>query len=190
MALSKRLADDDNCAISDEYHDICMILTRVFAAAIGRRWSLLTWISIFSVGAVSPAALTHGEAKRLPCLFLDQILQTVAGDSRGLGYIYSGRVISGIGIGAISAVAPAFVSECSPKQVRGRTTGLFQVTIATGVMLSYFINCASLFRRFYSLPLTSRSAAAFRQWALAYTSNQGMGSGASRSASSSFLLAS
>ena len=99
--------------------------------------------------------LAEVEAKRLPCLFLDQILQTVAGDSRGLGYIYSGRVISGIGIGAISAVAPAFVSECSPKQVRGRTTGLFQVTIATGVMLSYFINCASLFRRFYSLPLTS-----------------------------------
>lgn len=69
-----------------------------------------------------------------------QVLQTVAGGSRGIGYIYAGRVIAGIGIGAISAVAPAFVSECAPKEVRGRITGLFQIMVAVGVMLSYFIN--------------------------------------------------
>lgn len=72
-----------------------------------------------------------------------QILQTIAGGSRGLGYIYGGRVISGLGIGAISAVAPAYVSECSPKEVRGRITGMFQVLVASGVMVSYFINCTS-----------------------------------------------
>jgi hypothetical protein len=47
--------------------------------------------------------------------------------------IYAGRVIS--------AVAPAFVCECSPKEVRGRITGLFQITVAVAVMISYFINC-------------------------------------------------
>jgi len=45
--------------------------------------------------------------------------------------IYAGRVISGFGIGAISAVAPAYVSECSPKEVRGRITGLFQIMVRT-----------------------------------------------------------
>ena len=45
-----------------------------------------------------------------------------------------------MGIGAISAVAPAFVSECSPKEVRGRITGMFQIMVAVGVMLSYWIN--------------------------------------------------
>jgi len=60
-----------------------------------------------------------------------------------LRYIYGGRVISGLGIGGISAVAPAYVSECSPKNVRGRITGIFQIMVATGVMLSYFINCES-----------------------------------------------
>lgn len=49
-------------------------------------------------------------------------------------------MIAGVGIGAISAVAPAYVSECSPKEVRGRITGLFQIMVAVGVMLSYFIN--------------------------------------------------
>ena len=80
----------------------------------------------------------------IPTVFLltyTQILTTIAGGSRGLSYIYGGRVVSGIGIGGISAVAPAYVSECSPKNVRGRITGLFQIMVAIGVMLSYFINC-------------------------------------------------
>ncbi|PCH39071.1 general substrate transporter [Wolfiporia cocos MD-104 SS10] len=89
------------------------------SAAIGRKWTLLGFTLIFSVGA---------------------ILQTIAGGSRGLGYIYGGRVVAGVGIGAISAVAPAFVSECCPKEVRGRITGFFQIMVAVGVMISYFIN--------------------------------------------------
>ncbi|KAI0085989.1 general substrate transporter [Irpex rosettiformis] len=89
------------------------------SAKIGRRWTLFIFSLIFSVGA---------------------ILQTVSGGSRGIGYIYGGRVVAGIGIGAISAVAPAYVSECSPKDVRGRITGLFQIMVALGVMLSYWIN--------------------------------------------------
>lgn len=57
-----------------------------------------------------------------------------------MGYIYAGRVVAGLGVGAISAVAPAYVCECAPKEVRGRITGVFQVLVATGVMVSYFIN--------------------------------------------------
>ncbi len=94
-------------------------------------------MTIFSVGAVSKSIDMRGPPG------LDntaQILQTVAGGSRGIGYIYAGRVIAGVGIGAISAVAPAYVSECSPKDVRGRITGLFQIMVAIGVMISYFIN--------------------------------------------------
>ncbi|TFY55684.1 hypothetical protein EVG20_g9227 [Dentipellis fragilis] len=93
------------------------------SAYIGRRWTLIVFTLIFTLGA---------------------ILQTIAGGSRGLGYIYGGRVVSGVGIGGISAIAPAYVSECSPKNVRGRITGCFQIMVATGVMISYFINCASV----------------------------------------------
>ncbi|TFK45780.1 general substrate transporter [Heliocybe sulcata] len=89
------------------------------SARYGRKYPLLGYTIIFAVGA---------------------ILQTIAGGSRGLGYIYGGRVIAGFGIGAISAIAPAYVSECSPKEVRGRITGLFQIMVAIGVMISYFIN--------------------------------------------------
>ena len=63
--------------------------------------------------------------------WLFQILTTVASDPSGLAMIYAGRVISGVGVGAISAVAPAYVSECSPKEVRGRITGIFQLMVKT-----------------------------------------------------------
>ncbi|TDL14168.1 MFS general substrate transporter, partial [Rickenella mellea] len=89
------------------------------SSRIGRKATLMSFCLIFAVGA---------------------LLQTIAGGSRGISYIYAGRVVAGIGVGAISAVAPAYVSECSPKDVRGRITGLFQIMVAIGVMLSYFIN--------------------------------------------------
>ncbi|KAJ7148559.1 general substrate transporter [Mycena crocata] len=90
------------------------------SARIGRRFTLLAFSVIFVVGA---------------------ILTTVAGAGhKGLAEIYAGRVITGLGIGGISAVSPAFVSECSPKEVRGRITGLFQVFVAIGVMMSYWVN--------------------------------------------------
>ncbi|KAJ7625719.1 general substrate transporter [Roridomyces roridus] len=90
------------------------------SAKIGRRYTLLIFSVVFLVGA---------------------ILTTVAsGGHRGLAEIYAGRVITGFGVGGISAVSPAFVSECSPKEVRGRITGLFQVFVAFGVMMSYWVN--------------------------------------------------
>lgn len=121
-------------------HSLVHILTPSFLAAIGRKWSLLSFTVIFAIGAVSTISVI---LKLDPGFYSEgaQILQTIAGGSRGLGYIYGGRVVAGVGIGAISAVAPAYVSECSPKDVRGRITGLFQIMVAIGVMLSYFVNC-------------------------------------------------
>ncbi|KAG6810884.1 hypothetical protein H0H93_014691, partial [Arthromyces matolae] len=80
------------------------------------------------------------------------ILTTVAQGSNGLAQIYAGRVICGIGTGGITAVAPAFVSECAPKEVRGRITGCFQVTVAIGVTISYFVNCKKCIVRNEALP--------------------------------------
>lgn len=50
-----------------------------------------------------------------------------------------GRVLAGLGVGAMSAVAPPYVSENAPKEIRGRVTGLFQFILAGGVMISYWI---------------------------------------------------
>lgn len=49
---------------------------------------------------------------------LGGILQTAASGPT-LGMIYGGRVVSGLGVGIISNVAPIFVAECAPKELRG-----------------------------------------------------------------------
>lgn len=71
-----------------------------------------------------------------------QILTTIAsGGPQGLKLIYAGRVVSGVGIGALSTVAPAFVSECCPKDVRGRITGFFQIMVSRpSTTLNHTIN--------------------------------------------------
>ena len=65
-----------------------------------------------------------------------QILATMAEGNQGIHYIYAGRIISGISIGSISAVSPAYISECSPQCARGRVTGVLTI----GSMVSYFVN--------------------------------------------------
>lgn len=102
---------------------------QIITGKFGRKWTLVAFTAIFSVGA---------------------ILTTVANEPHnGLALIYAGRVISGFGIGGISAVAPAFVSECSPKDVRGRITGLFQIMVRH-IALS-FLSCSDLCRRLPSV---------------------------------------
>jgi len=103
---------------------------------LGRRWALMVLVVILSVGAVSVSDIY---------LYLSgnsgpQIFATMARGSQGINYIYAGRIVSGFGIGGISTISPAYVSECSPKGVRGRITGVLTVMIAIGAMLSYFVN--------------------------------------------------
>ncbi|KAJ3976552.1 general substrate transporter [Lentinula raphanica] len=98
------------------------LISAPISGKFGRKWPLFAYTLIFAIGAI----LT--------------IVPSGSDPGRGLGEIYAGRVISGFGVGAITAVSPAFVSECSPKDIRGRITGLFQVMVALGIMISYFIN--------------------------------------------------
>lgn len=101
-------------------------------AKLGRRWTLLVFAAVFIIGAVRvrPRPII-GPWVPFPSL---QILTVVADGSNGLAEIYAGRVISGIGIGGMSAVAATYISECAPKHERGRITGLFAIMVRTSVV--------------------------------------------------------
>lgn len=55
-----------------------------------------------------------------------------------LGQVYAGRFIAGIGIGETCVVAPVYLSEISPKSVRGLCTTTFAGAVYIGIMLAYF----------------------------------------------------
>ncbi|KFZ24989.1 hypothetical protein V502_00515 [Pseudogymnoascus sp. VKM F-4520 (FW-2644)] len=60
-----------------------------------------------------------------------------------LGQVYAGRFIAGMGIGQTTVVAPVYLSEISPKSVRGFCTTTFSGSVYLGIMLAYFASWGS-----------------------------------------------
>jgi SP family arabinose:H+ symporter-like MFS transporter len=50
------------------------------------------------------------------------------------------RFLGGLAVGAVSLVSPMYVSEISPPTLRGRMGTLYQMSIVTGILVSYCIN--------------------------------------------------
>ncbi len=50
------------------------------------------------------------------------------------------RIIGGIGVGVASVIAPAYIAETSPPQIRGRLGSLQQLAIVSGIFLSLAID--------------------------------------------------
>lgn len=60
--------------------------------------------------------------------------------SRNVGQLIAGRVIAGIAIGIASAQVPVYISEISPKNIRGRLVGIFQWSVTWGIMIMFYIS--------------------------------------------------
>ncbi|KAF1958909.1 general substrate transporter [Byssothecium circinans] len=54
--------------------------------------------------------------------------------------MYVGRCVAGVGVGGASMVVPLYISENSPRAIRGGLTGIYQLFIATGTMLAFWVN--------------------------------------------------
>lgn len=50
------------------------------------------------------------------------------------------RFIGGLAVGGVSLVSPMYISEVAPAEVRGRLGALYQMSIVTGILISYCIN--------------------------------------------------
>ncbi|KAG6810985.1 hypothetical protein H0H92_009524 [Tricholoma furcatifolium] len=85
----------------------------------GRKVGLLLSAAVFTIGV---------------------ILQVVASAKTGLGIIYAGRVIVGLGIGAASNLAPIYVAEIAPPAIRGRLIGLYELCWQIGGVIGFWIN--------------------------------------------------
>ena len=52
------------------------------------------------------------------------------------------RLIGGIGIGVASILAPMYIAEIAPAEIRGRLVSVNQLGIVSGILLIYFVNAA------------------------------------------------
>lgn len=79
---------------------------------IGRKRSIILGSALFAIGgAIQAAAYT-------------------------IGFIYGGRVVSGLAIGILSSVVPLYISEVAPTEVRGRLISVQQLMITIGILIS------------------------------------------------------
>lgn len=58
----------------------------------------------------------------------------------GVGQLYAGRLVAGLGCGMTTVVCPTYLVEISPKYIRGRCTNIFAGSIYLGIMLGFFAN--------------------------------------------------
>ncbi|KAJ5802670.1 uncharacterized protein N7503_005120 [Penicillium pulvis] len=63
-----------------------------------------------------------------------------ANGDRGLGLIYAGRVLAGLGVGAGSNITPIYISELSPPAIRGRLVGVYELGWQVGGLVGFWIN--------------------------------------------------
>src|SRR5262245_41429342 len=68
---------------------------------------------------------------------LTSVVTAVAGD---FPTFLAARFIGGLAVGGVSLVSPMYISEVAPAPVRGRLGALYQMSIVTGILVSYCIN--------------------------------------------------
>ncbi len=88
------------------------------ADRIGRRWTAATAGVLFAVGA---------------------LIEAVA---PGAGVLTVGRLVTGLGVGFASVVAPLYAAEMSPKWLRGRFVSTYQLAITVGILFAYLADDA------------------------------------------------
>ena len=99
------------------------------------------------VGCLVGAMVAGSAADRFgrkPLLMLSAVLFTVSAIATGLFNDFTlfniARFVGGIGIGIASALAPMYIAEVSPAEIRGRMVSLNQMTIVLGILSAQIVN--------------------------------------------------
>ncbi|KAI9256905.1 general substrate transporter [Sporodiniella umbellata] len=58
--------------------------------------------------------------------------------ANGYGMMVGGRFVAGLGVGTLSMAVPLYLSELSPKEIRGRLISLQQLMITIGIMVAFW----------------------------------------------------
>ncbi len=88
------------------------------ADRLGRRWAAVTAGIFFTAGAILEAAAP------------DATVLTI------------GRLVTGLGVGFASVVAPLYAAEMAPKRLRGRFVSSYQLAITVGIFIAYLADDA------------------------------------------------
>lgn len=89
------------------------------AEILSRKYAILINVAVFILGV---------------------IVQTTAVTPSSHSSILGGRFVTGMGVGSLSMIVPMYNAEIAPPEVRGALVGLQQLSIVTGIMISFWID--------------------------------------------------
>ncbi|EGW34830.1 uncharacterized protein SPAPADRAFT_145342 [Spathaspora passalidarum NRRL Y-27907] len=76
----------------------------------------------------------------LVCSFFWMVGAAIQSSSQNRAQLIIGRLISGIGVGFGSSVAPIYGAELAPRKIRGLIGGLFQFSVTLGILIMFYIS--------------------------------------------------
>uniref|UniRef100_A0A093VSC6 High-affinity fructose transporter ght6 n=1 Tax=Talaromyces marneffei PM1 TaxID=1077442 RepID=A0A093VSC6_TALMA len=88
------------------------------ADRIGRKWSISFWCIILCVGVTVQISSSQGKWYQVAV----------------------GRLIAGLGVGALSLIVPMYQGESGPRHIRGALISLYQLFITLGIFVAYCID--------------------------------------------------
>lgn len=97
---------------------------------------LLVSCQIFDIERTTLADTTEKKAFGSVWFVIGAILQT---SSYSFAQLVVGRFVGGVGVGLLSAVAPMYISEISPPNIRGSLLAMEAVTIVGGIVVMFYI---------------------------------------------------
>ncbi|MDV6278172.1 sugar porter family MFS transporter [Rhodococcus erythropolis] len=98
-----------------------------------------------AAGAMSAGRIAdrYGRLVAMRAAALMFLLSAVgAGFATNVEMLVTFRIVGGIGVGLASVIAPAYIAEISPAQVRGRLGSMQQLAIVTGIFFSLLVDYA------------------------------------------------
>ncbi|MGA7235392.1 MAG: sugar porter family MFS transporter [Bryobacteraceae bacterium] len=90
----------------------------ILADRLGRRKLLIATAIVFGLAAIAAAL------------------------APGMAWLILARVVAGVAIGVASFVAPLYISEIAPVDIRGKLVSINQVALTSGIVISYLIDYA------------------------------------------------
>lgn len=97
------------------------------------------------IGAAAGGVLTDRCGRRRPLMWAGMIF-TVSALGTALAptvaWLLAGRVVSGLGIGLASFIAPMYIAELVPTRVRGALVAVNMLAITSGIVLAYLVDYA------------------------------------------------
>ncbi|KAJ6145026.1 hypothetical protein N7470_008921 [Penicillium chermesinum] len=113
------------------------------SAFIGTTLALDSFKEEFNFTAMDESATNLLSANIVSCYQAGPSLARLmlgANGERGLGLIYAGRVLAGLGVGAGSNITPIYISELAPPAIRGRLVGVYEFGWQAGGLVGFWIN--------------------------------------------------